>query len=811
MNRSSTHTTAWLVALALVSACQDRPTAPAPMQHAPATVSKDIVDGVHMGGNSHFYFLPPVVRQPHTTGTFDASLIGSLAVEVCKLDAPTATSSWSCGATVARFTSSSATDALRLVASGHDDEEEGPDDGAFYAVNWHTNHAALQVSGFYRITVLVEKSPLGFADLVVRNKGEEGDDEDHGGIDRTRFFPLVNGRTLPIRFRVEKGAFVRIGPAGGTATALGGLVTVVIPPGALSEPIDVTALPAALPPGTETPIIAGTAVDMGPDGTKFTLPVQLTIRYDPAQLPAGADVSMLKLAKLIDGMWIAMDGTKVDAVAHTVTGVTSSFSTYALTLCRLLFVSCMSPGPDVTVGSGLEKQTVGLVTGSHSGFFATRVTVRSLDPAVALVAPDLTTPGSPTITVNVAAGQPNFSYVVQVLPGAVGRATIIAGGSGLFVGGQMTTTVGEPQYQLTASSSWIPPWTLATTSPPQDVYVEVGIGNSASLVEAQPVIAGGTLLFATLGTDIPGVINLAAHLVAIYPGESRSRAIAVSPVAAGSTHLVADMTTIPPLAATAAANRLVTVRATPVGALNAYEPAILVGGGLQKATYGWRSSGNGPVTVTLEVSDTNVVKLSLGPLAVGSKTISMTLADGQTDFPEYYVQALATSGTATVTTSAPGYTSSVTSVTVVQPSVAPNGGTFPAATAISSSFGFGVSVGISPGNPPGSNAATTGLEVQSVRAGGAPLTVTVTNSDATVAKLLSSTSGTGLCTPAQTTAMQCVTAQIMPGFSSSTPIAPIVDGGLLEFDAVGVGQTTVSASSPGFLSKFSKVVTVTPP
>src|SRR5438309_1816358 len=73
MNRSRLlMCTAALVA----AACQDR-------QSPPAAPSFLIQDAAHNGGNPHFYWLPPMTRQPSFTGTFDGTL--APVVEISEL------------------------------------------------------------------------------------------------------------------------------------------------------------------------------------------------------------------------------------------------------------------------------------------------------------------------------------------------------------------------------------------------------------------------------------------------------------------------------------------------------------------------------------------------------------------------------------------------------------------------------------------------------------------------------------------------------------------------------------------------------
>src|SRR2546425_11934548 len=64
----------------LAAACQDR-------QSPTAAPSFLIQDATHNGGNPHFYWLPPMTRQPSFTGTFDGTL--APVVEISELGGAT--------------------------------------------------------------------------------------------------------------------------------------------------------------------------------------------------------------------------------------------------------------------------------------------------------------------------------------------------------------------------------------------------------------------------------------------------------------------------------------------------------------------------------------------------------------------------------------------------------------------------------------------------------------------------------------------------------------------------------------------------
>src|SRR2546428_2410952 len=80
---SLTSRVAWLVpALLIVEACSsgDRPTAPRP---GPEFA---ISDGVHESGTPGFYFLPPMVALPTSSGTFDADITTlNPAIAICDI------------------------------------------------------------------------------------------------------------------------------------------------------------------------------------------------------------------------------------------------------------------------------------------------------------------------------------------------------------------------------------------------------------------------------------------------------------------------------------------------------------------------------------------------------------------------------------------------------------------------------------------------------------------------------------------------------------------------------------------------------
>jgi hypothetical protein len=142
------------------------------------------------------------------------------------------------------------------------------------------------------------------------------------------------GKTGSAVITVADGGQVATG--GGTVTAAGGAVQIVIPPGAVSAPVPVTVTPNAAPPALpdlkDTPAtmlaVRGTSYTFGPEGTTFTAPVTVKVKYDPTKVPAWVTPADLVLIHHNGTGWERLPGQAVDPVTHTVTATTTSFSPF---------------------------------------------------------------------------------------------------------------------------------------------------------------------------------------------------------------------------------------------------------------------------------------------------------------------------------------------------------------------------------------------------------------------------------------------------------------------------------------------------
>jgi hypothetical protein len=107
--------------------------------------------------------------------------------------------------------------------------------------------------------------------------------------------------------------------------SLGDNTTVGLPAG--SQQITVIQLATSPTPPANSKVIEAYA--FGPDNTTFNPAASVTLKYDPAGLPADVQESSLYIALLDNSNWTEVP-SKVDTQAKTLTAQVSHFSTYAL-------------------------------------------------------------------------------------------------------------------------------------------------------------------------------------------------------------------------------------------------------------------------------------------------------------------------------------------------------------------------------------------------------------------------------------------------------------------------------------------------
>ena len=176
-----------LLTAALFAACSDHRE---PTAARSSGLSADISDAGHtstsFASNPHFWWLPPLVAAPSPTGVFNPRL--SPVVQVCnaRVVMPCPADQLHVAFTK---TSGPGSQTVRVDAANEQ-----------YIVNWNTDPSTELVGSSFRLLVVVHDRLLGFADVDVLALGNMRNA--NTGVD----IPLADGRTLPIKFRLEEGA-----------------------------------------------------------------------------------------------------------------------------------------------------------------------------------------------------------------------------------------------------------------------------------------------------------------------------------------------------------------------------------------------------------------------------------------------------------------------------------------------------------------------------------------------------------------------------------------------------------------------------
>jgi len=175
--------------VATLSACADSSRLAGPSA-SPANsglnASASILDAAH-GGSGGFYFLEPLVAQPSDTARLDTTQSNNLRIDVCPLAADPSVQSCSAPAVTV-----SATSPVFIDVNGN-----------HYQMNWQTDATSFPANIYYRVSVIdvATGGAWGHVDVYLGSTGQG-----FHSIDNTNFTPLLDGRTVPIKFRIDIGA-----------------------------------------------------------------------------------------------------------------------------------------------------------------------------------------------------------------------------------------------------------------------------------------------------------------------------------------------------------------------------------------------------------------------------------------------------------------------------------------------------------------------------------------------------------------------------------------------------------------------------
>lgn len=359
------------------------------------------------------------------------------------------------------------------------------------------------------------------------------------------------------------------------------------------------------------------------------------------------------------------------------------------------------------------------------------LTVTSADPSKVLLSLDNAATGSASVTLRQGSGFGFPQFFVQALDseGSVGitasapdftdaTSTVALGPSG-FVLSQSLPLTQQGIYNTTTISS------NATLN-----IVPVVISPAPNSFPQQQQLRGGLSAIAVPVTSTNPSVGKITSSPLIFNGGDSTKATQFQPVATGTTDVVVG---VPEGFGTFAGRQRLAVNVTRPGLVL---EQLVVGKNLQRPTAvsmapSLSAPGSG-LSVTITSSDPTRLLLSASARAVGAATLVVSMQPGSFRSPDFFVQALAGEGVATLSATADGFAETNNSVTLV-----PSGfglGFFSSEGARTTTFADPLTVSIYP------TALAPGIDQftarQSLRAGLDDVPVQVSSSDSAVAQLI---------------------------------------------------------------------------
>ena len=514
-------------------------------------------------------------------------------------------------------------------------------------------------------------------------------------------------------------------------------------------------------------------------GDTITVQIPAGVRVSPATV-AGGGVAFQTLTTGTTVVSAAIPNFRRTAAAA---GLTVTVTAPALTLTA-----------PVSIGSGLQVGASGSVNAAQHGGIS--VIVRSSNPALVRVAPSATITASDSIIIPLANGATSFSYVIAAEDVVTGQTSITARAVG-FTDAATTATVVTPMIALTGVVATRP---AGGADDPFQVQIGVPVTNLTALSVTQARRAGAAPLVVTVTSTAPAIASLVMTgqvagtlTVAIPPTASVSPAT----VAAGGVALryvapgAATLSISHPVVASTTASSTVAVSVTvPILTLGAL-PAV--GAGLQvSATGSLNAPQHGGINVVVRSANPAIARVAANATDIATDSIIIPLADGVTAFSYVLAGVENVTGTPAITASSPGFTSASLNSTVVAPMLDING-LVASRAALGADDPFIVRVGI-----PAAGGATLSA-TQNVRAGAAPLVISVSSLTPAVGTLV-------------TTALTAATVSVQIPAGTSGSASTVAAGGAA-FRYLTAGTSVVQPTHPSIArtsTTGSVTVTVTP-
>jgi hypothetical protein len=435
-----------------------------------------------------------------------------------------------------------------------------------------------------------------------------------------------------------------------------------------------------------------------------------------------------------------------------------------------------------TIGKDLQAMLGGTL-GAAAPAGNLQVTMTSLDPAKLLLAASDSAAGATSITVQVDAGQTVIpSFFAQALAGA-GSVQVRTTAPG-YAAGTTTIALAPSGFSFAIGTGDI---TTSTFSGNTTLSVIAARLNPADLtvVTSQP-LRGGLSVDVPISSSDPAIGRIVDshnnqividHLA--FNGSDSFISAAFDPRQGGTITI-----TVGTPAGFSTPTQLQHITAT-ISAPPINMASTIVGQNLQVLSGGTLGAsapaGNAQVTVTS--LDPAKVVLSTDGATAGAASVTFEVGAGQTTIPQFYVQALAGTGTAQLRTSANGYTAVTSTVTLT-----PSGFSFAPGTGdiTTTSFSTNTLMNVVPVRLNAADLKVAGA--QAIRGGGSAR-VAIGSSDATVGVLVDSANNQ----------LPVSFVDFANGDTNAT----------VAFDPIGGGTTTIELTTPTGFSTPSELQRIT--
>ncbi len=314
----------------------------------------------------------------------------------------------------------------------------------------------------------------------------------------------------------------------------------------------------------------------------------------------------------------------------------------------------------VSVGQGLEQQiTIKLSTPQSTD---TMVTIYSSDPTKVLIAGRVADPGKPSITATIAAGLTSAGGIYVQGLATSGSASVYTQTTN-FVDANATVTLQPSGFVLSTGPSTIGTSSFvvfqgATTS----LTVSAAMLNSSYNFVAVQSVANGFAPTVNVTSSNTSVGTITTSPVTFAAGDSSETTSFLAASTSSNSAASVTLNVIAPSGFSTPAqdtSLTATVDATGMTATNA-----TVGNGLE-TTAQITLDGVAPVsTVVTITSPSSHALFSATSTGTGSQSIQITIPQGFTHTPPFYIYGAANSGTVTYTASAPNFNQTTGVVTL---------------------------------------------------------------------------------------------------------------------------------------------------